>query len=132
MVVFVGGGSCGVVAINEGSCHRPWGLWASVGAQPLWVGCGYPGHSIFMGGGHCCPWALKVCGVVRGCSRFVGGVAVINGGIRCVVSCLWAVVAVCGGLRLSVWVVVVVCGQLCSCGSCSFGCGQTSSVGPHS
>ena len=118
--------------IVHGGCGRLWALnhcgWVVVilGTQYSRV------RVIVVNGGHCCPWALKVCGVVRGCSRFVGGVAVINGGIRCVVSCLWAVVAVCGGLRLSVWVVVVVCGQLCSCGSCSFGCGQTSSVGPHS
>ena len=55
------GDSCGVMAINE---IRGW-VVVIRGTQYSWVGV------IIVNGGHCCPWALKVCGVVHGHSRFV-------------------------------------------------------------
>ena len=53
-----------------------------------------------------------VVGVIRGCSRFVGEVAVVNGGVGCVVSCLWAVEVVRGGSFSSVceWSWLSLCG----------------------
>ena len=151
------GGSSAFLAIVVRGCGCQWRVVSSsVGTQHSWVGRGYPGHSIVMGGSCCCQWGLLssmgvvivhgrsmfVVGVIHGRSRFVGGVAAINEGVGYVVSRLWGVMVIHGGLcssvceqsRLSGWVVIVVCGQwwLCVWGSCSFGCGRMSAAGPCS
>ena len=134
------------VAVNGRLCHRPWALDVHG-----WV-VGVRKHSMFMGGvlwssmvGR--PWALDACG---------WGVVVVNRGVGCVVSHLWAVEVVrgsfvavvgscrhpwgCGRLWRSTFAdeswssvgTILMSGGSWSSRGVDHPCGRLSSVGPRS